>query len=391
MDRERAFWAWITRPEYYYDTDDSPRDILDPEMNPGGDGTWWTCHKDTAAGDLVMLYRSSPESDIAYVLEATSNARLLGQKDLPGVMSRSRFVALVREADVSHPDAYGRKARYGSFSDEWRALLSKEESLARHWERVSRSRSNQTLMDDFEEAEDELTVWILDFEERVFAVHDMDSGIVAGPPQFGAEAYVCDWRPRYVLKAPLTLAALKTDPWLAKNWNALRANFIQRAFRTDPDVWKHIVQLAERSGNRGITRALEKLGGQGPSADITSERDLEDRLAANPAQIPGHDLELVGDGYLGTGRQVSAGGGWIDLLGVDRATGNYVVVELKAVRAGRNVVGQVMSYVGWVAEHAASGSPVEAVVISEGVDAYFASASAAIPNLRQIDISALEA
>jgi hypothetical protein len=357
--------------------------------NPGGTWSWWTCHKDTVAGDLVMLYRSAPESDVAYILEATSNARLLERvEEDDGFISFSRFRVLVQEADVSKPDAYKKNGRFESFSDEWRAVRAEEQRVERMWEQVPEG-VEVASEHELSRASDEWSHWETDFWGRVFDVHDMEPMSVTYPSEFGAGTFVCDWRPRFKFEAPLKLADLKADPWLAKNWNALRANFIQRAFRMKPDVWTHTLRLAEKSGNDGIEKAVHQMGGQGPSADIMSEQDLEDRLAADPTQIPGYDLELVGDGYLGTGRQVSAGGGWIDLLGVDRSTGKHVVVELKAVRAGRNAVGQVMAYVGWVAENLSGGSPVEALVISDGVDTHFASAVKAIPNLRQIDISDL--
>jgi hypothetical protein len=69
---DRRYWLWVTRPEYYRDEDGSPRGDLEPG-NDVGDG-WWTCHKDTKAGDLVLLYRASPMSDIAYLIRAESDA-----------------------------------------------------------------------------------------------------------------------------------------------------------------------------------------------------------------------------------------------------------------------------------------------------------------------------
>ena len=337
-----------------------------------------------------MLYRSSPESDVAYVFEATSNARLLGP-DFGETISWSRFGGLAREADLLQPAAYKGHGRYKSFAEEFEALRASSEDMNRTWKRIRRDKPDTDRINAYTLIEIEHSEWEDEFQRRVFAVQNTKYLPLEQPSDFGPTTYVCGWRPRYKFEQPLKLATLKADPWLAKNWNALRANFIQMVFRTEPEVWEHVVQLAERSGNRGLKKTIEKLGGQGPSTDVMSERDLQNRLAANPAQIPGHDLELVGDGYLGVGREVSAGGGWIDLLGVDRKTGNYVVVELKAVRAGRNVVGQVMAYAGWVAENLADGSDVEALVISDGVDSHFASAASAIPNLRQVDISALDA
>lgn len=42
-----------------------------PGYEPGG---WWTCHRDTGEGDLVLLYRSQRRKDLAYLIETRSNA-----------------------------------------------------------------------------------------------------------------------------------------------------------------------------------------------------------------------------------------------------------------------------------------------------------------------------
>ncbi len=65
-------WVWITAPEFYAEPDGSDRQDLDPgDPDAGG---WWTCHKDTQKGDLVMLYRTSPQKDLKYLIQATSDA-----------------------------------------------------------------------------------------------------------------------------------------------------------------------------------------------------------------------------------------------------------------------------------------------------------------------------
>ena len=79
----RRYWLWVTHPEYYLDEDDSDREALDPGddpyTHPVDVGGWWTCHPDTEQGDLVLLYRVKgdgplPESDIAYLIQAESDA-----------------------------------------------------------------------------------------------------------------------------------------------------------------------------------------------------------------------------------------------------------------------------------------------------------------------------
>lgn len=70
--KRSGYWVWVTRPEFYLDEDGSERADLLP-----GDDWWdsvWTCHKDTKAGDQVLVYRTSPRKDIAYLFSAMSDA-----------------------------------------------------------------------------------------------------------------------------------------------------------------------------------------------------------------------------------------------------------------------------------------------------------------------------
>lgn len=65
---ERNHWLWITKPEFFENEDGSSRIALGPS-----DG-WWTCSKETRAGDYVLLYRAKTRKDIAYLILATSDA-----------------------------------------------------------------------------------------------------------------------------------------------------------------------------------------------------------------------------------------------------------------------------------------------------------------------------
>lgn len=71
-------WLWVTGPQYYAEADGSDRADLDPESDYESDG-WWTCHKDTREGDQVLLYRTTPRKDIAYLIQARSDAYSLLQ------------------------------------------------------------------------------------------------------------------------------------------------------------------------------------------------------------------------------------------------------------------------------------------------------------------------
>ncbi|MCJ7444440.1 MAG: endonuclease NucS [Methanotrichaceae archaeon] len=76
-----------------------------------------------------------------------------------------------------------------------------------------------------------------------------------------------------------------------------------------------------------------------------------------------------------TGRQFVCGyGGRIDLLCYDKSRGQYVVIELKLVRAGQNTFGQISGYMGWVQDRIAGNEPVMGLVVSRGVDTKFEAA-----------------
>jgi hypothetical protein len=66
-------WVWVTRPEHYANEDLSDREDLDPSVEPDAGG-WWTCHKNTRRGDLILMYRTRPRSDLKYLIRAESGA-----------------------------------------------------------------------------------------------------------------------------------------------------------------------------------------------------------------------------------------------------------------------------------------------------------------------------
>jgi len=85
------YWVWVTRPEYYLDPDGSDRADLEE-----GKEIWWSCARDTRAGDLIMLYRAGPRKDdrallhgrtdkfkdFAYLIRAETDAFPSAEMDL---------------------------------------------------------------------------------------------------------------------------------------------------------------------------------------------------------------------------------------------------------------------------------------------------------------------
>jgi hypothetical protein len=83
-NRSTQYWLWVTRPEYYLDEDRNDRKDLDPSFS-ADTGGFWTCHRNTRKGDLVLLWRTLPRSDIGYLIQACSDAYSIA--DDPGAES----------------------------------------------------------------------------------------------------------------------------------------------------------------------------------------------------------------------------------------------------------------------------------------------------------------
>jgi len=75
-ERAVTHWLWVTKPEFYAEADGRDREDLDPASRADSDG-WWTCHRDTQKGDLALLWRTTPRRDIAYLMQARSDAYAL--------------------------------------------------------------------------------------------------------------------------------------------------------------------------------------------------------------------------------------------------------------------------------------------------------------------------
>lgn len=81
---------------------------------------------------------------------------------------------------------------------------------------------------------------------------------------------------------------------------------------------------------------------------IALEQYLEDLLVDQWGTLP------WAEGFEYLDRQVSCGEiGALDILARDQVTGDFIVIELKKDKPERQVVGQLCSYMGWIAEHRA--------------------------------------
>ena len=110
------------------------------------------------------------------------------------------------------------------------------------------------------------------------------------------------------------------------------------------------------------------------SAEFALEKHLEYFIVKNFGSIFGGRLELYADDG-GIGQQYPVVGndgkeiGYIDILARERSTKSYVVIELKKGRESDKVVGQILRYMGWVAENLCqAGENVKGLIICKDVD-----------------------
>lgn len=286
--RTRKYWFWVTRPEYYLDENGEEHAELDPNT-PFDPDIWWTCHERTQAGDLILLYRTSPKSDIRYLIRAESDA---------------------------HP------------------IADDHYALEQGW------------------------------------------------------SYGCSYRVLYRFENPLTFREIGLNPYL-RELPAYKRRFQGTNFEISEDDWARL-HRAIAGKNEGFDDFASKI--EWLSIPERREVEIENALASNLQLMGklGYDLELFQDPVTTkSGKQYFCQVGVIDLLCVDRNTGEFAVIEIKRGRADRNAFGQVCSYVGWVQSVLASGRSVVGLVLSSSYDEKFHYCLKLNLNIRHYELSEL--
>jgi RecB family endonuclease NucS len=135
-----------------------------------------------------------------------------------------------------------------------------------------------------------------------------------------------------------------------KAWETIRRKAAERA-KAGPvsSEIKEIVEAKQAASEISKTADAKE-------AKFSLERDLQVALRANIEQL---EVGLtINDG----GRErIGASGGRTDILATD-ASGQSVVIELKAGRADRDVIGQILQYMGDL--QVEIGAPVRGIVIA---------------------------
>jgi hypothetical protein len=122
----------------------------------------------------------------------------------------------------------------------------------------------------------------------------------------------------------------------------------------------------------------------GPSATIafSLEKYLQEFIVSNWDKTPlAKTLDIfTEDEEKGIYFQTDVG--VIDILARDRATGDWVVIELKKGRNSDSVVGQLLRYMGWIGRHKAhAGEKVRGIIITGETDDRIKYAVSAIPGI----------
>ncbi len=147
---------------------------------------------------------------------------------------------------------------------------------------------------------------------------------------------------------------MRDNPYL-HDWGAYSGNFRRRVYEIPLAHWHRLSQaLSEK--NPAYENFLAGVQKDIVVESIMLEEELEEALIHDLGRLKkvGYDLELCVSSIDGvSGRQLvcKGNGGRIDMLCYDRKKKQYVVIELKNVRASQNTFGQICNYVvGWKKE-----------------------------------------
>jgi hypothetical protein len=83
-EQPQGLWLWVSHPKYTQDEHDPllDRDILEPGYK-AEPGDWWSCDEQTRNGDLALLYRTSPLTEVHWLLKTHGTRYRIDDK--PGV------------------------------------------------------------------------------------------------------------------------------------------------------------------------------------------------------------------------------------------------------------------------------------------------------------------
>jgi endonuclease len=112
---------------------------------------------------------------------------------------------------------------------------------------------------------------------------------------------------------------------------------------------------------------------------LSLEYDLENSLVTNLEQLE-KGLKLYKESNISGQQYNTKVAGIIDLLAID-SNNQWVVIELKAAEADRQVCGQIQAYMGWVKENLAGGKRVRGIIVASDFTVRAVYAAKVVPDL----------
>lgn len=174
--------------------------------------------------------------------------------------------------------------------------------------------------------------------------------------------YLDEKVPRYgnsfVFKA-YNVSQKNNEPLLINrdNGNEVSDNDIDSDFSTITEQYKQITKYTNENPKSAISQGVSYL-----------EKQLEDFIIQNWENTElgkKYDL-IIEDGELKS-QQYRTDVGPIDILVKDKVNNNFVVIELKRNQTGRETIGQITSYMGWV-EKKLGDENVKGIIIAKEFD-----------------------
>jgi YhcG PDDEXK nuclease domain len=133
------------------------------------------------------------------------------------------------------------------------------------------------------------------------------------------------------------------------------------------------IKIYWQAGDQGVTEPVEaevaETMAEADDVEFALEKHLEDFLVRNWESTElGRKYELIEQEGDVVSPQYRTDVGSIDLLVRDKATKQYVVIELKKGQTSDDTVGQVARYMGWVKKNLAAGEEVKGIIIARAND-----------------------
>lgn len=181
----------------------------------------------------------------------------------------------------------------------------------------------------------------------------------------------------------LIVKAIQDIRELRPQLNFIEIDHLLHIVSAEPDGIK-AVEVLSNSGVIDIPPAIATAV-EPASMEFAMEKYLEEFIEANFSKIDfGAKLQLYDEDEESSGRQYPTSIGSVDLLAIDKAKKQFVVIELKKGKTGDAVVGQVLRYMGWVHENLLPKKPdyaVRGIVVVREDDEKLRFALSQIPNV----------